>query len=564
MELDRRSFLRNVIGAAGAVVLGSCARSSSPDGGPSPARPTTTLELLSPDQLPPRARPTLRLGTRNYGAPAPFSYLPPAYGHMLLIYDTLLSFDAAGRRVPWLATSYQPSPDGLTHAFELRDNARWHDGRPVTAADVVFTFEYFEAQRSQGKIAPFVLFRPEYVQQVRAKGSRSVEFRLEKPAVTFPTSVAARLPIVPAHIWSSITQVREAEVNLEKLVGSGPYRLEAYNAGKAGLYLFTANDEFFLGKPFVKRIEMLDVGDELAALRAGQIDAGGFEAQATNARALDPFRDDPSFGVLDGPPDFVTALQWNQGRGGALADVRFRRACAHAINRQDMVRRLLGGNGIPGNPGFLIPGHPFHVEVEQYPYDPAAANRLLDEAGYRRTGSSGPRRGPNGEPLRFTLSAPPTIVSAVEFVVNALKRVGIELEIEPVNTPFGIGDNYEMAMVFYGGMNEDPDYLRRVYSSRVDKLFMAARGYTNPEVDDLAERQLVTLDEVERRRQIERIQQLVSADLPVLHLYYPNSFLVFKKSVIDQVALNREGGGLTKPAFVTGAATGGTTIRPSP
>ncbi len=119
---------------------------------------------------------------------------------------------------------------------------------------------------------------------------------------------------------------------------------------------------------------------------------------------LAPFRDNPAFQVFEGPPgNMGSGLFWNLARGGALADVRFRRACARAIDRVDLVQRLLGRNGEPGNPGWIPPANPFHVAVEQYPFDRAAAEALLDSAGYRRSGSQGVRQGPDGQPLRFTL-----------------------------------------------------------------------------------------------------------------------------------------------------------------
>ncbi|MGH8776320.1 MAG: ABC transporter substrate-binding protein [Jiangellaceae bacterium] len=83
-----------------------------------------------------------------------------------------------------------------------------------------------------------------------------------------------------------------------------------------------------------------------------------------------------------------------------------------AIDRGDLVQRLLGGTGTPGDPDWIPPGDPFHVDVEQYAFNPAAANRLLDEAGYPRQDSEGPRQGPDGAPLRFELlvtTGPPLV-----------------------------------------------------------------------------------------------------------------------------------------------------------
>jgi peptide/nickel transport system substrate-binding protein len=482
---------------------------------------------------------------------------------MILIYDTLLWSDATGQMLPWLASGFQRSPDGLSYRFELRDNVRWHDGRPFTSDDVVFSFEYLEATKDT--VASFIKSDRNLV-SVAADGPRAVRFQLKEPLVTWERAVAAGTPIIPRHIWSTIERPGEAQ-DPAVLVGTGPYRLESYGRGE-GTYLYAANDDFFLGKPFVKRLELTAVGDDLNALRAGEIDAGApaSDGAPVSAALLKPFRANPAFGILEGPADFPAALYWNLEKGGVLADVRFRRACAMAIDRRDLVKRVLGGAGAPGNPGFLPAGHPFRVDVEQYDFDPAAANRLLDKAGYTRKGGKGTRRDPDGRPLRFKTLVLPPLAPVLELVVDALGRIGVDLDVVPVDfvrlvtgTP-----DYEMALLFYAGISDDPDYMRGVYSSQADKGFLAARGYRDLEMDDLAGRQRVAFDEGERKKLIARMQEIAARDLPLLHLYYTTGFWVYKRSVFDQWAYNRFGGGpLNKQTLATGLKAG-TDIRPSP
>jgi peptide/nickel transport system substrate-binding protein len=480
---------------------------------------------------------------------------------MSFIYDTLLWKDGSGTLLPWLAERHEAAPDGRTHTFLIREGVTWHDGQPLTADDVAFTFEYFLSR----DISPQVFVRPYGVSAVRTEGDRAVVVELQAPFVTFVSSVAGALPIVPKHVWSSVADP-SAVSDPEVLVGSGPYRLESYARGE-GSYLYTANDRFFLGPPFVRRIEMPPVADELAALLAGEIDAGGPNPIAgARPEALDPFRNDPAFGILEGPNDFTLALYWNLGRGGALADVRFRRACCHAIDRKDIVDRLLGGNGLPGNPGFLPPTHPFYARVEQYPFDPDRAERILDEAGYLK-GAGGIRRDPEGRPLRFNLLvANDPVPPVTDIIVASLKPLGVELVPEAVDrvthdTRTTAGD-YEMAVTSFGGLGGDPDYMRRVYASGQPKAFQSAQGYTDPEFDELASRQLVTVDEAERRELVRRMQEIVARDVPLLPLYYPTFFHIFRRAVFDQWYFTPGGfaGGIptayNKHAFVTGNRTG--------
>lgn len=562
--MDRRMFVRGSVGLAGAVLLGACTDSSSDTS----VTPTTLGDGESADRLAPAPRPTLRLSGGDFGFPSPFTYARgPGYWRMSYLYDTLLWKDATGELLPWLASSFERSADGLTYTFELRDGILWSDGTPFTADDVVFTFDYFASQQ----LSPQVFVRPQDIDTVSAVDARTVEVRLSGSVATFAESVAGALPIVPRHIWSSIADSSTVS-DPSLLVGTGPYRLESYSQGE-GAYLFTANDDYFLGRPFVERIENLPVGDELTALLAGELDAGGPPPALgiVGETTLAPFRNDPSFGVLEGPGDFTVALYWNLARGGALADVGFRQGCATAIDRADIVERLLGGNGEPGNPGFLPPSHPFHTDVEQYPFDIDAANDLLDEAGYGARGPGEVRQGADGQPLRFDLlvAAPPPPVT--ELVVGALRAVGIELTVQAVDRPTSdartSSGDYDMAIINYGGLGGDPDYLRQVYSSQVPKRFQSAQGYANAEVDELGRAQLDSLDEEERRPLVAQIQELVAADLPLLPLYYPKLFHVFRRDTFDQWYFTPGGfaAGVptvyNKQAFITGVTTG-TEVRP--
>ena len=552
--MDRRQFLYTGFGATALLLWGGGCKSSG-TGSTSIRFGDDRGPALPPGQLPPAARPTIRMAGGGDVAPSPFNSPPPSFGQLAYVYDTLLMSDRDGNVIPWLASGFERSSDGLRYTFELRKNITWHDGKPLTAEDVAFTFQYYKAQ--DALLPPFVIFRPQNVAEVRALSELTVEFRLDKAAVTFPREVAARIPIVPRHIWSSIKDAGKAR-EVEVLVGSGPYRLESSTPAQ-GSYLYTANESFFLGKPFVKRIELRPVGEGLTALVAKEIDVGGTGFPGTTDDALAPFQAAP-FRIIDGRSDFLAALYWNQSKGGALADVRFRQACAMAIDRNDIVKRLGGGRAEPGNPGFLPKAHAYHVEVEQYAFDLDAANRLLDQAGYPRSKPGGVRTGPDGKPLRFKTLVAVETASLVEVLVPALRAVGVELDLDPAEI-VGVLTNqgeYEMAVLIYGGISGDPNYMRSVYSSRVKKTFQAARGYADAEFDDLADRQLVTTDVEERKKLVARMQQIVARDLPILHLYYPTPFLIYNRDTFDEWSTQYS----EKQVFVTGARDGSLEIRP--
>ena len=517
--LDRRRFLLAVAGGIGALAAGACA--GSPGG---ESRSST-------------GRPTLRLQQGALGFPSPFaSNGGPGYNQMSLLYDTLLWKDGSGELLPWLARSYRSSDDHLTHTFELRDGLAWSDGRPLTAQDVAFTFEYYK--KLETLPPPVIIQPPQGIERVTANG-RGVEIVLAKPSVTFPEQVAGALPIVPQHVWSGIEDPTEA-LDKKLLVGSGAYSLESY-AGDGDPLLYTARDDYHLGTPFVKRIEWNAVEDGFAGMLSGAIDATS--GSGLRPDTLAPFARNPAFGMITQQAATTTCLYWNLTKGGALDDPAFRRACALGIDRKDLVTRLAGGSGQPGNPGFLGPDNPFFTAVPQHDFDPAGANRLLDGAGYA-PGPDGLRQAPGGAALSCELLASTEAAPLTELLRNALRPIGVELRPKLVTIGpqlFGtklIG-GFDMALLPYpgpspSGPNGDPDVLRQLFASSSPPSLTGASGYANERFDDLAEKQRATFDRAERQAMVAEMQKILAEDLPVLSLFYPETVLLFRKSVLDQ------------------------------
>ncbi len=530
--LDRRRFLLAAVGGAGALALAGCTGSGSGSkGSPKPGGGSGS-----------GGRPTLRLQDGALGFPSPFSSNGgPGYQQMILLYDTLLWTEDSSTPIPWLAKSFKVSPDHLTYTFELRDNVKWSDGQPLTADDVVFTFNYYAKQVSL--LPPVIIQPPQGIAKVVSPAPNVVEFTLKSPAITFPAQVAAAVPIIPKHIWEPI---RDPALELDKkvLVGTGPYTLTEYN-DDGGPMLYTAKDDYFLGTPYVKRIEMHALeGDPFPAMLAGTVDvATGF---GVSDDVLAPFKANTGeYSMITAVGNFVTAqLYWNLAKG-VLGDVKLRQAMAMAIDRKELLTRLANGKGTPGNPGFLSPKNPYYIPVRAYDLDVAGANALLDSAGYRM-GNRGVRQGPDGKPLSFDFrfdsagNGPPMS----EIVIPAVKKIGIELRPSPATLGpqlFGpkIFGGFDIGVFLYpgpapGGPNADPDVLREVFKSRPGSYSLtSANGYSNPAFDALADKQLGTFDEAERRKIVEQMQKIIADDIPVLPLFFPETNTVFRKKVLS-------------------------------
>jgi peptide/nickel transport system substrate-binding protein len=495
---------------------------------------------------------TLRLpGGGYWGHPSPFGFnRGPGFVRASLVFDTLVWRDASGQTIPWLATDWSLSDDGLTWTFTLRDDVRWQDGQPLTAEDVVFSFEYTLAHPGTG----WFMAQVDAVESAAVVGQNQVAIRLVRPYAPFLQTVAEALLIFPEHIWQDVDDP-QAFVEPAAFIGSGAYRLVEWSQ-EEGTYLFEANPGFFLGLPYVRRIEFVPTSDEILALSNGDVAAFDKFGGVTE-EMLAPFRQ-PPFAVEEAPGEWGMFLYFNLEAETPLQDVRVRQAIAHAVDRQAMVDRVLFGFGGPGNPGFLPPANPFYnPDVVGYDHDPGKARALLQEAGY------------DGRPLQLAYS-PDWIMASprvVEIIEAGLSEVGIAVEAVPMDQATidaaAREGSYELLLTGFGGLGADPDQLRRNFaSSSATRGFSRALGYQNPGFDALAEAQVSMADPDERQAALDEMQAILARDLPALGLYYTARVVAYNADVFDNwyFTPGGYGGGIPMPynkhQFIVGVPQG--------
>jgi peptide/nickel transport system substrate-binding protein len=479
----------------------------------------------------------LRLSGADYGYPSPFSYVRGAGLIMAsYIFDTLLWEDSTGDPIPWLAKEWSHSPDGLEWRFTLRDNAKWQDGRPVTAEDVKFSFDYVTsgAASSVSRLGPSLDLK-----EVVVEPPNVVVIRLNKPTAVFEEDVAMRLFIIPQHVWSTVTDPAKFR-GPGAVMGSGPYKLESEDAA-AGTYLFTANASFYLGSPYVKRIELVPAPDELLALQRGDVDAGELLEEPAPEEQIKAFESNRNFTKLDGSFDWMLALHINLSKGFPYDRKEFRQAIAYALDRKDLVARLLQGRGAPGTVGGLSPDHPLLApDLPTYDRDVPRAKSMLDGLGLKDVTGDGLRELPDGAPNVVEIQANSRFTpKSAELVKEYLRDVGIDVRVQildkaSADDSAGKG-TYTMALIGYGGMSGDPDQnLRSRYAaSPKSTSFTRAIGYSNPAVTDLANRQLAALDPEQRKPLVQEIQRLVAEDVPIIPLYSPQRTAFYKAGIFD-------------------------------
>ncbi len=318
------------------------------------------------------------------------------------IFEGLTRFGPDGSVNPGLARSWDISDDGLTYTFHLQPGVTFHDGTPMTAADVVFTLDRARAPDSTN--AQKQLFAK--IASVEALDDTTVRVTLTAADGAFLFNMAWGDAVILSPV--------SAATNATSPVGTGPFRFVRWVQGdRVELERF---EGYWGSKPALARATFRFIPDPtaaFAAMMAGDVDAfPNFPAPET----LDQFRADPRFSVIVGSTEGETILAMNH-RHPALADLRVRRAIAHAIDRQEIIDGAMFGLGTPIGSHFA-PHHPAYIDLTgMSAHDPAMAAALLAEAGAE------------GLSLRLALPPPTYARRGGEIVAAQLARVGIRTEI---------------------------------------------------------------------------------------------------------------------------------------
>ena len=469
-----------------------------------------------------------------------------AYETWALMYDTLTGYGQDFSAVPRLAESWEESEDGLTWTYHLVDNATFSDGEPLTADDVVYTFDRIIKGESIEKTnyGSYV----KNMESVKAIDDTTVEFTLSEPT---PIMTKLAVPILPEHIWSEIDAdelreyTNEPDSNPPGGVGSGPFVLD--EAVKGQYWTFKVNPDYWDGAPKIDGVEYRvyrDANGMVTALKNGEID----------------FADDIDanlFATLENQPDIETNAAEYYGwsyitfNGGAaltdgtpigtghpsLKDPIVRQAIHLAVDKQALIDVNLEGYGSPGS-SFMPPIYADqHYEPENpIGYDPELANQMLDEAGYTK-GPDGIRTMPDGSnPLDFQLysrSSSKTSQTTIELLQGWLEEIGIDSTAETVSESrlYAIAGEGTFDMYEWGWVTEpDPDYQASTftcgqfsYETSGGQIYGGLNDsfYCNEEYDELYEQQAVETDPEARTEIVKQLQQMVyEANAYIIPYYY--------------------------------------------
>ena len=444
--------------------------------------------------LPAAAQPS---GTMTFGVHVTLAtrWLDPAdtdseitpFMILYALHDALVKPMPGSLNAPCLAESWTMSKDGRTWEFVIRKGARFHNGDPVTAEDVKFSFE-----RYKGAAAP--LFK-DRVREVQVVDATHVRFQLKEPWPDFMTfygtSASGAAYVVPKKYVEKVGE----DAYRKAPIGAGPYKFVSFQPGVE--LVLEAFDGYWRKTPSVRRLVLRSIPDEstrAAALKRGEVDV----AYYFNGPIADDIRRTPGLTLSPTRTNGVLWVmfpeQWTPG--SPWMDKRVRMAASLAIDRQAINEaESLGFSGPTGN---IVPRHQeFALPIDPDPYDPKRAKALLAEAGY-----------PNGfDAGEFTPYPPYT--SMGEAIANYLAAVGIKTRVRTMERAAFLTAWREKKLrgVFVGATGSAGNASTRI------EPFATARGVSSygpiPDVDGLFQRQLQEMDRKKREEMLHQIQRLL-------------------------------------------------------
>ena len=443
------------------------------------------------------------------------------------IYESLLERDNRTLDlVPLLAETYEISPDRLSYLFTLRDGITWQDGQPLTSEDVTYTFDRIVDPKVD---SPHLKSYFKDLVKVEALDVRTVRFTFSKPYFKSLEMIGGQ-SIIPKHVFSS------GDFNTHPAgrapMGSGPYRFVKWDTGKE--VVLEKHDAYRGEKPNLDRIVFKIITDDNAALQVLKSGEMGLMSltpiqwvKQTETRKFKRMFDKHTY-YLPG----YGYIGWNTRRP-FFESRMVRRAMTMLVDREAILERLRFGFGKIVTGSFFYESPDYDKTIEPWPYDPAAAAALLDEAGWVDTDGDG-IRDKDGVPFRFEFS----IVSGVLFheqlstiLKEELSKVGIEMTIRPLEwalfTQVLDGRTYD-AVTLGWSLPVEADPYQVWHSSQVEKGSNHV-GFSNKEADNIIEEARVTFDKEERVKFYRRFHRILHEEQPYTFLFVNESLVAIDR-----------------------------------
>jgi peptide/nickel transport system substrate-binding protein len=445
------------------------------------------------------------------GSLTPYTFRT-GYPLVMLVYDSLTWRDARGVARPWLASSVRRDAGGRRVTVKLRPGIRWHDGRRLTAADVVFTYRHV-ATHEHPRFTP----QTRDIASVSAPDERTVVFVLRRASLGFADQPLADVPILPRHLWEGLPAGELAPPGLP--VGSGPYRLVRHVAGQS--YLLRANRSYFKGRPNADVLRVPILSRERTAFN--QLKGGRLDAAPVTFPAGSIVERPRNIRFAEGISYSGTMLEFNLAR--APFD---RRAARQAVSQALRLRAVGGAESGPGamapaERGMLHPRSRWAPRASLHRSDPAAARLAFGQgrvAPFEILAST-------GDGVRL---------EAARRVAAALRRAGAPVRLQAV-TPQelerrlgrdGGSADFDAAIVGIPALaSYDPSYLRNVFGDP-RQATLNDGAYRSARFERLAGRVASATTVARRRAAVADELALLARDAPAVPLFFGGTTFAYR------------------------------------
>lgn len=443
-----------------------------------------------------------------------------------LAFSGLVSFDPRLNLVPDLAGSWEVNSDGTLYTFHLRANAKFHDGRAVTAQDVIYSWERAANPNLKSDtvltylgdivgVKDVAAGKADYISGLKALDDHTLQVAIDAPKpyfllkLTYPTAFV----VDKANVEAGSDWVHHPN-------GTGPYKLIEWTSRQRIVY--QRNDNFYLGAPSIPYVVInLYTGDPQSLYESGKVDIAGIYSID---RFLDPT--EPLHNQLLTGVDLCTGYVVFDTTRPPFDDVNVRKAFSEAFHRQQYIDVVMNGHALPAI-GLYPPGLPgFNIGLQGLSYDPAQARQLLQQSKY----------GTNLPPIVYTDAGLGSYISAdVAALAQMWKQnLGVTITVENIEPNYYLDEIYSghHGQLFGGGWCADyPDP-----ENFADILFHSGSqqnngGYSNPELDKLLEQARVEQDVNRRIALYQQAEQMIVNDAPVLFTVHSLSYQLVKPYV---------------------------------
>lgn len=455
------------------------------------------------------------------------------------VFSGLIDIDENLNVVGDIATEWSSSDDGLEWTFKLRDDVTFHDGKPVTAEDVAYTYNSIKDKGYTGPRSSNF----QSLDRVEVIDPHTVKFILNEPFSPLLTSLG--YGILPKHLYADkpVAEMKDNPAN-RKPIGSGPWKFGEWVTGQ--YIVLERNDDYYAEGPYIPEVRLTFVQDtnvQVAKLEAGEIDVMSLPSKDISRITTD-YKDQFNFYNYQGLSFDYVAFNTTHP---LLKDKAVRQAIAYAVNRQQIVDDILEGKAVVMSGPLPPASWAYEPNVTKYNYDPKKSQALLEEAGFTK-GSDGVYQ-KDGQRLSFTLitnSGNTDRESMVLFIQKALKDVGIEIKTEFIEWSVFLEKylwvgNFDMFLSGFS-LGVDPDQFSMFHSSMAEKNEQGRfKGFNraqfrNAEVDRVLEEGRREFDKEKRKAIYSEYQKLISEEIPWMYLTNRKSTTAIKpyiKGVVE-------------------------------